>query len=72
MVLDRIVGGVHAVKHSIPWQAGLTRADCEEVLCGGTIIDDTHILTAAHCTQGAKPSDLDVKVLASSLVVFLR
>jgi len=60
VVLDRIVGGVHAVKHSIPWQAGLTRADCKEVRCGGTIIDDTHILTAAHCTKGMKPSDIDV------------
>ena len=68
VVLDRIVGGEHAVKHSVPWQAGLTKADCKEVRCGGTIIDDTHILTAAHCTEGMKHSDIEVRMVHKILL----
>jgi len=51
VVDDRIVGGDKAVKHSIPWQVYL-KINGGELRCGGTIIDSTHILTAAHCTKG--------------------
>jgi len=45
----KIVGGVDAVKHSIPWQAAIVFFGSDKPYCGGTIIDSTHILTAAHC-----------------------
>jgi len=51
VVYNRIVGGDEAVKHSIPWQAFLKLTSNGNIfICGGTIIDSTHILTAAHCT----------------------
>ena len=60
VVIDRIVGGEDAVKHSIPWQAALTRIGSNFVDCGGTVIDETHIMTAAHCTEGLQ--NLDVRM----------
>jgi len=47
----RIVGGVEARKNSWPWQCliqldlgyGATRK------CGGSVVDNRHVLTAAHC-----------------------
>lgn len=46
---DRIVGGVDAIAHSWPWIINLTFGG---YVCGGTIIDDTTVLTAAHCCDG--------------------
>lgn len=46
--LQRIVGGVHTVPNSWPWQV---RLHADGGLCGGTLIDTKHVLTAAHCIQ---------------------
>ncbi|XP_058805706.1 transmembrane protease serine 9-like [Phymastichus coffea] len=43
----RIVGGVTTQQGEWPWIAGLFNAGRH--ICGGSLIDDTHILTAAHC-----------------------
>jgi len=42
----RIVGGVQAVPNSWPWQV---RLHANGGLCGGSLIDTRHVLTAAHC-----------------------
>merc|ERR1719266_1587078 len=47
----RIVGGYEAVPHSFPWMAALF-VD-EQWFCGGTLISDEWVLTAAHCANGA-------------------
>ena len=60
VVIDRIVGGEDAVKHSIPWQAAVMIRGSKFVWCGGTVIDETHIITAAHCTKGLQ--NLDVRM----------
>jgi len=46
---SRIIGGVTAVKGAYPWQVNLHHNQWEAQTCGGTIIDDHHVLTAAHC-----------------------
>ncbi|XP_055955627.1 coagulation factor X-like [Patella vulgata] len=56
----RIVGGVPAEKCEYPWVVRLQAADS---LCAGSIIDETHILTAAHCV-GASTKNIDVTVYA--------
>ncbi|CAF0855111.1 unnamed protein product [Adineta ricciae] len=43
----RIVNGFEAVPHSFPWAVSLQYKNVHD--CGGVIIDQWHILTAAHC-----------------------
>ena len=35
----------------MPWQVGLVTPGSDIPFCGGTLIDSTHVLTAAHCTN---------------------
>lgn len=46
---ERIVGGDLATIGQFKYQVSLQSYD--EHICGGSIISDTHILTAAHCVD---------------------
>merc|ERR1719282_236520 len=46
---SRIVGGQAADQNEYPWQVALIRLGDMAPFCGGTIISDDTILTAAHC-----------------------
>ncbi|GAB1606025.1 chymotrypsin-1-like [Argonauta hians] len=49
-----IIGGTDASSCEFPWMVALIITSSKGTfLCGGSIIDDQHILTAAHCMQGA-------------------
>lgn len=47
----RIVNGFEAIPHSLPWAVSLQYKGVHD--CGGVIIDQWHILTAAHCLDYA-------------------
>merc|ERR1712243_195612 len=47
----KIVGGNEVTPHEYPWQVGLFIDDM--YFCGGSIISEDWILTAAHCMDGA-------------------
>ncbi|KAM5288082.1 coagulation factor VII [Ctenodactylus gundi] len=49
----RIVGGRNCRDGECPWQALLVNEE-NEGFCGGTILSEYHILTAAHCLHQAK------------------
>jgi len=49
--MDRIVGGHEAAENEWPWQVALFIDDAW--FCGGSIISDEYIMTAAHCADGA-------------------
>ena len=49
--MDRIVGGQEAAEHAWPWQVALFIDDAW--FCGGSIISENYVLTAAHCADGA-------------------
>jgi len=57
---NRIVGGQETEEHEYPWQVGLVRRDEHIPWCGGTLISSTHVLTAAHCTEGSAASSIRV------------
>lgn len=67
----RIVGGGDADITDVPWQVGLLYSDESDnffaQFCGGTIRDATTIITAAHCVDGATPSEIDVLVGTDAL-----
>ena len=50
----RIVGGMEADKWEFPWLVSLQLKEngVNEHYCGGSIISDNYILTAAHCVYG--------------------
>jgi len=55
-VMDRIVGGEEADVGEYPWLALLgytsARGGDPQWKCGGSLIGDQHVLTAAHCVTG--------------------
>ncbi|XP_067942013.1 ovochymase-like [Watersipora subatra] len=56
----RIVGGDEAARHSWPWQVSLRTVSSNFHFCGGSIISERWIATAAHCVDGDSPSTLKI------------
>ncbi|XP_059060363.1 chymotrypsin-2-like [Achroia grisella] len=63
---SRIVGGQDAPEGGIPYQASL-RSKLNSHFCGGSILNDRWILTAAHCTVGQSSRSMQVVVGTNSL-----
>merc|ERR1712004_195871 len=53
-----IVGGVEARPHSLPWQIrlGYTEGRYAYTMCGGSIVSERFVITAAHCIELSKPN----------------
>lgn len=47
---SRIVGGTATDAHQFPWMARLSYF--RRFYCGGMLINDRYVLTAAHCVKG--------------------
>lgn len=48
-----------------PWQAAILKSNgnnTKTYVCGGVLVDDLYILTAAHCVDGLNPNDLIVRL----------
>ena len=53
-ISDRIFGGQDAKREDYPWLVRLlvTQDGKDQHFCGGSLISETLIVTAAHCIQG--------------------
>ena len=54
-----IVSGTSTPIEQAPWQVSLRAPDGH--FCGGSIVDPRVIATAAHCTAGARPAEMEVR-----------
>merc|ERR1712215_385669 len=56
----RSIGGQVTEVNEYPWQAGIVTKRGKSVWCGGTLVSDLWIMTAAHCTKGESASGIQV------------
>lgn len=67
--LVRIVGGTDAAPGEYPGIVRvITEAQGTFYLCGGTIIDLEHIVTAAHCVHGIKARKVQRTHIANAIL----
>jgi secreted trypsin-like serine protease len=64
-ITPQIVGGSESQPYSRPYQVALLMNGRQG--CGGTLISNNWVLTAAHCLDSASTNSLTVKVGAHSL-----
>jgi secreted trypsin-like serine protease len=57
-----IVGGDEAREYEFPWQVSVRRKASGDHFCGGIIINENWIMTAAHCMDGEVPATLRMVV----------
>ncbi|XP_036403411.1 coagulation factor IXa isoform X2 [Megalops cyprinoides] len=60
--LKRIVGGNDVIQGEIPWQAALIDKERHQVFCGGSILNDRWIITAAHCLVEGREGTFFIRV----------
>jgi secreted trypsin-like serine protease len=52
----------YVITGEYPWQAAILKKDVQEsvYVCGGTLIDNLHVITAAHCVKTLVPLSTDI------------
>lgn len=59
---NKIIGGKEVDIVTVPWQVSLTVTSISFFFCGGTIISERWIVSAAHCFDDVDTSDVTVRV----------
>ncbi|CAO2614645.1 Klk14, partial [Lemmus lemmus] len=48
---DKILGGYTCIPNSQPWQVALQAGSGRRLVCGGVLLSDQWVITAAHCAR---------------------
>eukprot|EP00095_Tigriopus_kingsejongensis_P000906 maker-scaffold186_size273091-snap-gene-1.33 protein:Tk00906 transcript:maker-scaffold186_size273091-snap-gene-1.33-mRNA-1 annotation:"PREDICTED: trypsin-7-like" len=56
----KIVGGRNASRGQFPFVVGLWRSNSRHPYCGGSLISDRFVLTAAHCVKATSSRELSI------------
>nr|XP_034826502.1 venom serine protease-like [Maniola hyperantus] len=59
---NRIVGGQQTDPYEFPMMAGIRYVAQDQIRCGGVIIANNYVISAAHCVAGKQPRDITVEV----------
>ena len=51
LLVEAILGGENADPYEFPWIVKINMDSCKHKFCGGSIISENIILTAAHCVD---------------------
>lgn len=66
-VHKRIIGGNEAEPNKWAWMAALLRRETGEHYCGGALISNRYVITAAHCTEGLKAHNITIRLGAHNI-----
>ncbi|CAB4025346.1 Chymotrypsin-like protease CTRL-1, partial [Paramuricea clavata] len=64
LFLGKVVSGQPARPNSWPWQVSLRSVGSSHHFCGGSLISDQWVVTAAHCLERSSASSLNVRLEA--------
>ncbi|MGD8846883.1 MAG: trypsin-like serine protease, partial [Desulfobacteraceae bacterium] len=62
-----IIGGTQTPVDTYPWMTALLDKSSHELFCGGSLIAENWVLTAAHCVNIESPSEIQVYIGGVSL-----
>jgi len=61
-MMARIIGGADAASNTYPWMVSIQSKSDSQHFCGGSLIGDKYVLTAAHCIEDANADSVQVVV----------
>lgn len=60
----KIVGGDPYDISQVPWQVSMQESG--EHICGGSLVDAVTVITAAHCCQGSRAKNIQIRAKSST------
>ena len=57
---SKIINGEEAEVNEYPWMVGMSMSGTINPLCGGALISDQYVLTAAHCCNKKLPENIQI------------